>query len=177
MNKKIIIIVLLLILIIAVFYVERQNNQRDVEVNESVVSAATPSSETEETESETQTETETEDENEIKEVRSAVAGERYVNYSPELVNEITNDGDKALLFFHAAWCPTCRRADKEIRDNISKIPSDVTIFKVNYDTEKELRNKYRINYQHTFVQVDRNGDSINKQQGPVRIDDILSVVR
>jgi thioredoxin 1 len=56
------------------------------------------------------------------------------------------------LFFHADWCPTCVAAEKDI---LSKdIPSDLTILKVNFDSEIELKKKYEIIAQTTFIQID-----------------------
>jgi hypothetical protein len=34
------------------------------------------------------------------------------------------------------------------------------VFKTDYDTQKELKTKYKITYQHTFVLVDEAGDAI-----------------
>jgi thioredoxin 1 len=45
------------------------------------------------------------------------------------------------------------------------LPADVVVFKTDYDTEKELKKKYGITYQHTFVLVDNEGNSIKKWNG------------
>jgi thiol-disulfide isomerase/thioredoxin len=78
---------------------------------------------------------------------------------------------KIVLFFYADWCPTCRPVDKELKDNLTKIPAGVEIYRINYndqDTdneEKELAKKHGITYQHTFVQVDKEGNEIKKWNG------------
>jgi thiol-disulfide isomerase/thioredoxin len=69
---------------------------------------------------------------------------------------------KQVLFFHASWCPTCRSADTDITSKLSDIPADVTIHKVDYDDSSELKKKYGVTYQHTFVQVDEKGEMIAK---------------
>lgn len=94
-------------------------------------------------------------------------------YSPEAVEEVATEG-KALLFFHAAWCPFCRAAEEDILMNYDQIPDDVTIFKVDYDTEKELRTQYSVTTQHTFVQVDADGNEVTKWVGGETLKDILS---
>lgn len=89
----------------------------------------------------------------------------YVNYSSTAIADATADGGRALLFFHADWCPTCRAAENDILRNSSDLPKDLTIIKTDYDTMRDLKKKYRITYQHTFVQVDANGEMITKWGG------------
>ena len=64
-----------------------------------------------------------------------------------------------LIFFHAPWCPQCRELDESIRT--SDIPDNTTIFKVDYDTNQELRKKYGVTIQTTIVKIDDNGDKIS----------------
>lgn len=90
---------------------------------------------------------------------------RYIDYTATSVTEAAENKGKAVLFFHAAWCPTCKAAEEDILANADKIPSDLTIIKTDYDTEIELRKKYGITIQHTFVQVDSEGNQISKWVG------------
>lgn len=86
----------------------------------------------------------------------------------------TND---VILFFHASWCPTCRALNADIEANSNMIPDGVIILKTNYDTETELKKKYGVTYQHTLVQVDRNGNLIKKWSGGSTLQSILSQVQ
>lgn len=70
-----------------------------------------------------------------------------------------------VLFFHATWCPTCKRADADIRANLAKLPAGITIFKTDYDRETALKKLYGITYQHTFVLVDAQGRALKKWSG------------
>lgn len=72
---------------------------------------------------------------------------------------------KRVIFFHANWCPTCKAANLEFEKNHDEIPAGVVLFKTDYDSEKDLKKKYNITYQHTFVLVDENGDEITKWNG------------
>jgi thioredoxin 1 len=65
----------------------------------------------------------------------------------------------AVLFFYADWCPTCQIAMKNIDENSKKL-GDITVIVVNYDKARDLREKYLVTYQHTFVQIDENGGKL-----------------
>lgn len=88
---------------------------------------------------------------------------RYVDYSQDSFTKATTSKGKAVLFFAALkWCPSCQAADKDFKANFSKVPQDVTILKVDYDTAKDMKQKYAITMQDTFVQVDSNGKEITR---------------
>lgn len=80
----------------------------------------------------------------------------YADYSSEKV--AATSGTK-LLFFYAPWCPQCRQIDNDIKEN--GLPDGVTVFKVDYDSNQTLRQKYGVTIQTTFVKIDDNGDKID----------------
>lgn len=63
-----------------------------------------------------------------------------------------------LLFFHASWCPKCRAIEQSIYDQ--GIPENVTVYKVDYDTNQALRQRYGVTVQTTFVRVDQEGNKL-----------------
>lgn len=69
----------------------------------------------------------------------------------------TNTGRK-VLFFYAPWCPQCRALEQSIQ--AGTIPSGVTIYKTDFDSSTELRQKYGVNLQTTLVEIDSNGTKI-----------------
>lgn len=89
--------------------------------------------------------------------------DRYVPYSQPSFDAAVDK--KRVLFFHAPWCPTCRPADTAFQKDEALIPEDVVLFKTDYDTSADLKKKYQITYQHTFVLVDTNGNAITKWNG------------
>lgn len=89
---------------------------------------------------------------------------RYQDYSPERASLASNDR-KVVLFFHASWCPTCKAAHQAFLEGQDSIPSDVLILKTDYDTQTDLKKKYDVNYQHTFVQIDSEGNQIQQWNG------------
>lgn len=95
----------------------------------------------------------------------------YEEYSAEKVARADN-GD-VVLFFHASWCPTCRNQENNILKDLGNIPSNLTILKVDYDKEVELKKKYGITFQHTFVQVDAQGNVIASWAGGSSLNDVV----
>ena len=81
----------------------------------------------------------------------------YVEYSSSLLD--STKGTK-ILFFHAPWCPQCRALDNDLQT--ASLPAKVTIFKTDYDTHQDLRRKYGVTLQTTFVAVDDHGKLIKK---------------
>ncbi len=100
----------------------------------------------------------------------------YETYTPEKVSMASTTHD-VVLFFRASWCPTCRAVDSDIKSNLSKIPSSLTILDVNYDDSTLLKQKYGVTYQHTFVQVDKDGNLIKKWSGSSTLALIVSEIQ
>lgn len=96
---------------------------------------------------------------------------RYVDYSPAVYAAAA--GKKRVLYFYATWCPTCSVANEDFTVNAANIPEDIIVFRTDYDKETALKTKYAITYQHTFVQVDADGNEITKWNGG-GLSDLLS---
>ena len=76
----------------------------------------------------------------------------------EAVSTLAKKGP-TVLFFSASWCPTCQSALREIRANIADL-KEITVVVVDYDKATDLKNKYRITYQDTYVQIDSKGEKL-----------------
>lgn len=101
---------------------------------------------------------------------------KYVEYTPTIISESAQQGKKVVLFFHAKWCPTCKAAQEDIVSRLDELADDIVIVRVDYDTYDDLKKKYSITYQHTFVQVDGDGNEITTWNGG-DIDEIKSNVK
>lgn len=99
----------------------------------------------------------------------------YEAYSAEKISR-ADTGD-VVLFFHASWCPSCRGLNSNIDANLKSIPIGVSILKTDYDKETELKKKYGVTYQHTLVQVDKNGNMIKKWSGGSTLTNLLSQIQ
>lgn len=80
----------------------------------------------------------------------------YTTYSAD---KVTSTKGTKLLFFHAPWCPQCR--DLEASIDSDGIPSGVTIFKVDYDSNQALRQQYGVTIQTTVVKIDDEGNKVD----------------
>lgn len=97
----------------------------------------------------------------------------YEPYAPEKI-ALAGKG-KVVLFFHADWCPICRPLDAELTSK--GVPEGIHVLKVNYDTATELKKKYGVTYQHTFVQVDAQGNLIAKWGDASTLAQVLAKVQ
>lgn len=143
MNKQIMIIVTGLILVIGagVAFLLNTSDGQDATKNNQQNSSDT-------TQATTESHTESESPNEHG---------HYVDYSSNII--ASTSGTK-LLFFHAPWCPQCRALEADI--NKQGAPNGVTIIKVDYDSNQDLRKKYGVTLQTTVVRVDDQGELVSK---------------
>lgn len=96
----------------------------------------------------------------------------YMDYDPAVV--ATFIGKKPYAFdFYADWCPSCRATEKEILENIDTLPAGAVVFKVDYDSNKDLRDQYGVKSQHTIVFFDKDGNAQDVVQG-FDLDDIIA---
>jgi thiol-disulfide isomerase/thioredoxin len=79
-----------------------------------------------------------------------------------------------VLFFNAAWCSTCKIARDNFEASLDQIPSDLTVVVVDFDDSSELRKKYGVTLQHTFVQIDGMGEMVKKWSGSTSIEQIVN---
>ena len=95
----------------------------------------------------------------------------YINYDGQQLKSI--NGRKVVLLFKANWCSSCTNLEQDILQNAQKIPSNLTILKIDYDKEFELRKLYKVNIQHTLVQIDNEGKAINITFAAPTLDKII----
>lgn len=69
-----------------------------------------------------------------------------------------------VLFFKANWCPSCSSAAKDFDENIEML-KEIYLIVVNYDHSEDLKVKYGVTYQHTFVQISPQGNALVKWNG------------
>ncbi|MBP9761351.1 MAG: thioredoxin family protein [Candidatus Magasanikbacteria bacterium] len=147
-------------------------NKQDTPTDEMMVPAEKSATPTKPAEDPMMKKTETNEAN--TENQKQVAGS-YEVYAPEKI--ALAEDNNVILFFHAPWCPTCIAAHKDIQANNTRIPNGVVILQTDYDTYTELKKKYGVTYQHTFVHVDAQGNLIKKWSGGNTLQSILTQIQ
>ncbi len=154
MNKKILISLLIVVLLIAlgfVYYSNLSTKKSDLSMNGKTDSPTEKSMD------------------KMDKVANESAKSKYLIYSEGALTDASQN--RRVLFFYASWCPTCRPADSEFLEKASSLPDNLTLIRVNYNdpdtdqNERDLARKYNVTYQHTFVQIDQNGNEIKKWNG------------
>ena len=144
MAKKILIVIVVVAGILGGFWVYSQTTQEETEDSQkpNTISKSEPSRADESIGDTSST--------------AALKGQ-YIEYTDTIV--ATTKGTK-ILFFHAPWCPQCRQLEESIKSG--EIPANVSIIKVDYDSNQSLRKKYGVTIQTTLVRVDDQGNLVEK---------------
>ena len=88
-----------------------------------------------------------------------------MDYSETNKTLVQKYGNTVLFFAATTWCQTCSELDKEIHGRIGVIPSDITILKVDYDNDRNMRTKYGVTQQHTLIVLDKQGSEVKRWIG------------
>jgi thioredoxin 1 len=100
---------------------------------------------------------------------------------PVTWNEAAFDAAKAagkpiLLEIHAVWCPTCK-AQVPILSELTSEPeyADLQVFKIDFDTEKDLLKKLNVRTQSTLI-VYKQGAEVGRSVGDTNRDSIAKLL-
>ena len=88
--------------------------------------------------------------------QNVVTGLGYVDYSEETL--ASSAGQTRIVFFHAPWCSVCNFFEGQIEEQ--GVPETVSILKVDFDSETELKEQYGVTVQSTFVLLDTDGNVV-----------------
>jgi thiol-disulfide isomerase/thioredoxin len=89
----------------------------------------------------------------------------YLPYSEE--NFAQAEGTNTVIFFSASWCPTCQALRRNLEDNLSEFPSDLTVLTADFDSETALRQEFGVTNQHTLIKVDANRNELSRDVGQI----------
>ena len=96
----------------------------------------------------------------------------YVDYADFDADRDAYTDGTVVLFFHAGWCPTCKKAERNLTGDPASIPAGLTIVEVDFDVATELRQEYGVTQQHTFVSLGPDGSKKKVFTGAVTAADI-----
>ncbi len=103
-------------------------------------------------------------------------GTRYITLATYNTDPSRYFNYKKVYFFHASWCPICQKIDKDLTRSADSVPSDTLIIKADFDDTPDLRKKYGVTTQYTFVQVDNAGNEIS-QWSATSLSDAVSGIK
>jgi thiol-disulfide isomerase/thioredoxin len=106
------------------------------------------------------------------EVTSNGAG-AYISLADYQASKDAYAESKVVLFFNATWCSTCKKARSNLEADLSAIPADLAIVLVDFDSETDLKRQYGVTVQHTFVQIDTDGNQLAKWSGSLTAQEIV----
>ena len=90
--------------------------------------------------------------------KTMAAAGMYLGYDDYLAKMDMLANTRQVLFFHATWCPDCKATNESLMS--AGVPAGLTVVKVDYDAMTDLKKKYGITQQHTFVQIDSMGGKV-----------------
>jgi len=87
---------------------------------------------------------------------------KLIQYEPGKTDlaAVAAENEKTVVFFFASWCPNCILTLTELSEKWSDVEPDITLVIADYDTETELKAKYGVTYQDTFVLLDSKAESV-----------------
>lgn len=100
-------------------------------------------------------------------------GSQVVPFTSEKAAQMLAKNQTVVYFFAATWCPDCQATYKDIKANFGQIPKNVTVVFVNYDKASELKKKYGITQQHTFVVIGPSGERKRLFAGATTVADLV----
>lgn len=103
----------------------------------------------------------------------------YKEYTPEILSAALESGNATLLYFYADWCGTCRAQEpihEEFFHRAEKEKLPLMGIRINVDTNQPLMRKYGINYQHSYVLLDKTGKPVSKFFGDHSEEDLMREV-
>ncbi len=98
----------------------------------------------------------------------------YAEFGTEELQQALSDWMQVALFFHADWCPTCAALHNSLNTNTTAFDDDMVVFKLDYDSETELKEQFTITSQHTVVFVDADMNETNRLWDAITYQDVLN---
>lgn len=109
-------------------------------------------------------------------VEPAGSSDQYISYETYQNSADGYANTDVVLFFNASWCSTCKQARDNFESSLDQFPPGLTIVVVDFDDSVDLKKEYGVTVQHTFVQIDNQGEELKKWSGSVSVDEVADQV-
>lgn len=100
----------------------------------------------------------------------------YVAYTAEAYAKAKTEGRPVLLYFWAGWCPICRAEEPKVKASVESSAVPVAGFRVDFDTQEDLKKEFRVPYQHTTIILDARGRESARFTGPTSDADLQAAL-
>lgn len=84
----------------------------------------------------------------------------------EYTDGVIGDGFPAVLFFAASWCPSCQANDARLSEWYNNGGLYISVYKIDYDNSADLKARYGVVQQDTFVRIDAEGNAVRLTSFP-----------
>lgn len=91
----------------------------------------------------------------------------YISYSAAEQARALAAKKVTLLYFYAPWCPICQVEEPKIKSWVEGSALNVGGFRVDYDNETALKQKYGVTSQHTTIIFNTKGEESTRFVGPM----------
>lgn len=92
----------------------------------------------------------------------AMTASSFITYADYEASKDKYADTSVVLFFNATWCPACRAISQDLTADPGRIPAGTTIVSVDYDEHTDLRQRYGVTMQHTFVALDAQEQKVRQ---------------
>lgn len=100
----------------------------------------------------------------VKTALKPVLNKRYMDYNDTNYKYSLQNG-RTILFFYVENCDACNTIDKQLKEEVEELATDVRVLKVNYDKEADLKTKYGILTAATLVLLNSDGNESERWTG------------
>ena len=108
---------------------------------------------------------------------TVVHGAEVKPYDQKTFDDLQAAGKPVLIHVYADWCPTCKQQTPMISE-LLKAPEfkDYTVLKVNFDTQKDVRQAMRVAQQSTLI-IYRGRSEVSRSVGDTSKESIAAGLR
>lgn len=94
----------------------------------------------------------------------ASMAKRYMEYNEENYKYSLQNG-RTILFFYVDNCDDCKTIDKQLKEEVEELATDVRVLKVDYNNAADLKSKYGIITAATLVILNSDGNEADRWTG------------
>ena len=75
-------------------------------------------------------------------------------------DDVIGNGKSSILFFAASWCPSCQAHSDRLASWYEGGTIYPSVYKVDYDNSNDLKSRFGVVQQDTFVRIDGEGNAV-----------------